>query len=174
MRDQVQAEFAAAREHARELLGRIAALAAVEPHADELVAKRQRLFERGERGFLGQVAQEAQDERRVDAVRGLRLRTGACQPVDDGRERDAAVRVRLRVEEDLGAHDVIGRRAVEVRHAHVEEVVLADQHAGARVVDVEEALQVAKRVRRAQRFDGRIRKRDPVALCEPKDELGLE
>ena len=54
------------------------------------------------------------------------------------------------------------------------EVVLADQHAGARVVDVEEALQVGERVRRAQRRDGGMRERDAVAPREPEDELGLE
>ena len=50
--DAVQAELAAAREHARELLRRMAALAAVEADADELVAVRQRLLERRERSRL--------------------------------------------------------------------------------------------------------------------------
>jgi hypothetical protein len=76
VRDAMQPKLAGPREHLGELLRRIAALAAVEAHADELVAMRHRFLERRERGLLGQVTQEAQDERRVDAVElpGLRAR----------------------------------------------------------------------------------------------------
>ena len=52
--------------------------------------------------------------------------------------------------------------------------LLADQHARAGVVDVEEALQVGELVRRAQRLDRRPGERDPVAPREPEHELGLE
>ena len=79
----MQAEFAAAREDARELLGRMAALAAVEADADEAVAVRQRLLERGERRVLAEVAQEAQDQRgaRRPSSRWRDVGTRAVRPL---------------------------------------------------------------------------------------------
>ena len=76
------------------------------------------------RGVFAQVAQKAQDQRAStpSSRRALRARG---QAVDHGRERDAALGVRLRVEEDLGVDDVVGRGAAEVRHRHVVEVLLA-------------------------------------------------
>ena len=82
--------------------------------------------------------------------------------------------MRLRVEEQLGVHDLVGRGAPEVGHRHVEEVLFLQQHAGAGVVDVEEALQVGERVGRAQRLDARVGQRDAVALGQREDQLGLE
>ena len=65
-------------------------------------------------------------------------------------------------------------RAPQIGHGHVEEVLLLQQHAGAGVVDVEEALQVGERVGRAQRLDARVRQRDAIALGQREDQLGLE
>jgi hypothetical protein len=65
--DDVQAQLAAAGKHAGELLGRVAALAGVQPDADELLAKGQGLLQRLEGLALAQVAQKAQDQRAGDA-----------------------------------------------------------------------------------------------------------
>ena len=91
----------------------------------------------------------------LDAQLGLRVVAGAVQAVDHGLHRHAAGGVRLRVEEHLGVHHVVGRRAVEVGPGHVVEVLLLQQHAGAGVVDVQEALQVGEGVGAAQRLDAR-------------------
>ena len=48
------------------------------------------------------------------------------------------------------------------------------QHAGAGVVDVEEALQVGEGVGRAQRLDAGVGQRHAVALRQREDQLGLE
>ena len=71
-------------------------------------------------------------------------------------------RVGLRIEEQLGVDDVVGVRAREVRHRERVEVAAIAQHVAAGVVEVEERLQVVKRVRRAHRLDGRVRELDAV------------
>jgi hypothetical protein len=173
MRDQVQAQLAAAREHARELLRRMPHLAGVEPDADEAVAKRQRLLQRLEGLFLAQVAQEAQDQRGAHAQLRAGLHAGAVQAVDDGLHRHAARGVRLRVEEHLGVHHVVGRGALEqVGPGHVEEVLLLQQHAGAGVVDVQEALQVGEGVGLAQVLDARVRDGTPLRCASAKISSG--
>src|SRR5207248_2912056 len=82
--------------------------AAVEPDADELAAVRQRLLQRREGLVLAQVAQEAQDQGAGEAQRLLRPLARAAEAADHRLERHAARRVRLRVEEQLGMHDVVG------------------------------------------------------------------
>jgi hypothetical protein len=70
--------------------------------------------------------------------------------------------------------DVVARRTLEVGPRHGVEIVLGDQHAGAGVVDVQEALQVRERVGRAQRLDVGVRQRDLVAPGQLEDQLGLQ
>jgi hypothetical protein len=82
--------------------------------------------------------------------------------------------MRLRVEKDLGVNDVIGRGTAQVCKRQVMEVLLVQQHARARIVDVEKRLQIPELVRGAQRFDRVIRKTDMVALGQRERELGFE
>ena len=82
--------------------------------------------------------------------------------------------MRLRIEEQLGVHHVVGLGAAQVRHRHVEEVLFVQQHAGAGVVDVEKALQVAEGVRRAQRLDIGIGELHLIAPRQIEDQLGFE
>ncbi|MCY1518135.1 hypothetical protein D9M68_528430 [compost metagenome] len=96
------------------------------------------------------------------------------QTVDHRLHRHAARRVRLRVEEHLGVHHLVGRGALQVGPGHVVEVLLLEQHARAGVVDVEKALQVGEGVGAAQLFHAGIRDRDTVSLREREDQLGLE
>ena len=98
----------------------------------------------------------------------------AARPADHRADVDAARSVRLRVEEDLGVDHVVGGRAFEVGERHVGEVALVQQHAGAGVVDVEEALQIGEGIGGAQGLDVRIGERDAVALRQREDQLGLE
>jgi hypothetical protein len=76
----VQAQFAAAGEHARELLRRVAALPAVQPDADEVLAPGQRLLQRGKGGVFAEVAQEAQDQLRTEAELGVCARQAWSRP----------------------------------------------------------------------------------------------
>ena len=172
--DEVQAELAATGEHAGELLRRVAALAAVEPDADQKVAVGQRRFQRLEGRLFAQMPQEAHDQRALDAELPPRRLDRAAQALDHGADGDAAVGVRLRVEEELGPHDVIGRGAAKVGHRHIEEIGLLQQHARAGVVDVEKTLQIGERIGSAQRLDVRVRQRDAVALGERENQLGFE
>ena len=174
VRDQVEVQFAAAREHAGELLGRVAHLAGVKADADELVPVRQRLFQRGEGFFLAQVAQEAQDQRGTDAELVLRIDAGTVQPVDHDLDVDTARRVRLRVEEHLGVDHVVGGSTLQVGPGHVVEILLFQQHAGAGVVDVQKGLQIGEGIGTAQRLDIGIGQRHAVALRQRKNQFGLQ
>jgi len=80
----------------------------------------------------------------------------------------------LRREEDLSVQDIVLAHAAQVGPRHVVEVALVQKHAQARVVDVEEALQVREVVGRAQRVLGREPNVDVVAACEREEQLGLE
>jgi hypothetical protein len=174
VRDHVQSEPARLREHARELARRVAALAGVEPDADESIAERQRGLERGERVVLREVAQEAQDQRRRDAVRRARLGHRVGEPADHHVHADAARGVALRIEEQLGVHDVVGRGALEVRARELGKVGAVAEHRAAGVVEVEERLQVGELVRGAHLVDGSIRQLRGVLLRQPEHELRLE
>ena len=131
-------------------------------------------LERGERVVLAQGAQEAQDQAHAEAQLGLGAPGGAVEAADDHAHVDTACRMGLRVEEDLAVDDVVARGALEVRPGHGVEVALGDQHAGARVVDVQEALQVAERVGLAQRLDVGVGQLDAVAGGQLEDQLGLQ
>jgi hypothetical protein len=87
---------------------------------------------------------------------------------------DAARGVCLRVEEDLGMPHAVRARPLEVGTRQVAEVALGLQHGHALVVDVEERLQVAERVGRAQLLDAREAQRDAVARGQLEHQLGLE
>src|SRR5436190_7803205 len=84
--------------------------------------------------------------------------------LDDGRERDAATGVRLRIEKDLGVTDVIRGSAAQIRHRHVIEIALLAKDAGAFVVDVEKRLQIGELIRASQRIDGWIAELHAVSL----------
>ena len=157
MRDEVQAEFAAAREHARELLRRMAELARIEPDADEAVAEGQRLLQRLEGLLLAQVAQEAQDQRGIDAQLCLRSLAGAVQAVDDGLASPRRARCASAGRRRSRCASRCRPPRVQVGPGHVVEVLLLQQHAGAGVVDVEEALQVGEGIGAAQVLDARRR-----------------
>jgi hypothetical protein len=103
-----------------------------------------------------------------------RLHAGAVQAVNDRFDRHAARGMRLRVEEHLGVHHVVGGGALQVSPGHVEEVLLLQQHAGAGVVDVQEALQVGEGIGLAQLLDAGVGNAHAVALREREDELGLQ
>jgi hypothetical protein len=165
---------AGAVEDGLELRRGVADLGGVEADGRDPVAMRRRVVERPHRRRCAQVTQEAEDDARRDAVVPLTVGESTCDAVDDRRERDTAVGVRLRVEEDLGVPDALPGRTVQVPSSEVVEVLLGDEGTTPRVVDVEEGLEVVEHVRGAHRLDIGIWQLDPVPLREPEHELGLE
>ncbi len=174
MRDQAQIHRVRLREHAGELRRRIAALAGVEPDADDVTAKRHRGVERRERRLLGEVAEEAQDQVRGHAVATMRVVHRVAQPRDHDLHRDAAIGVRLRIEEQLGVDDVVRVRACEVRHRERVEVAAIAEDGAARVIEIEERLEVVEVVGGADRLDRGVRQRHAVLAGEGEHHLGLE
>ena len=89
-------------------------------------------------------------------------------------DRDPAIGVRLRIEEDLGMHHAVRRRAIEIGDREVAEIGLGLQHVRPGIIDVEEVLQVGEFVRRAHFLDRRERDRDVVALGQREHQFGLQ
>ena len=89
-------------------------------------------------------------------------------------DRIAAVGVGLGVEEDLGVASAVGGGAAEIGQRQVAEVGLGAQHVGALIVDVEEVLEIAEVIGRAERLDRGEGQGDAVAPGELEHLLGLE
>ena len=172
--DRRQPGRAGAAEHLAELARRVAALRGIEPHPRDPVAVGETRVEGVEGGRLVEVAEEAHDEPGGEPEPRFGFVEGAADPLDHGRERDPAVGVGLRVEEDLGVAHVVGAGAREVGGGEVVEVLLLEEHARSRVVDVEEVLEVREGIGGPHLLDGAVGQPDPVALRDGEHELGLE
>lgn len=168
------AEFAAARENPRELARRMPLLRRIEAEAMNPVKPGLGLGQRGERLFLAEMAQEAEDQQAADAPALAPDAQALLEAVEHRPVGDAARRVGLRIEEDLGMDDVIRRRPLEVSEHQVAEIVGGAQHVGAGVVEVEEGLQAVEIVGRPQRRLVGIRQRDAVAAGQRKGQIRLE
>ena len=174
VRAQQQPGFRRCFEHARELRRWMPHLGRIEPDADHLVEPGLGLFQRPERIVLVEMPQIAHDQPDAHPVLRPRRIDPREQTVGDDVERDAAMRVRLRIEEDLGMAHIVGGGAREIGAGEVAEVGLGAQDVGALVIDVEEVLQPAEAVGGAQRFDARERDVDAVAPRQLEHLLGLE
>ena len=174
MRAKKEALVAGAGEHALELARRVPGFGRIETDADDSVLERQRAIERPLGIRLLEMAQEAHDQPGVDAELLRRVDRGAVETRDHGRERDAARRMPLRVEEHLDVADIIGVRALQVRPGQIVEILLRDQHRHALIVEVEKILQVAEPVGLAQGLDRWIGQADAVAARQRKHELRLQ
>src|ERR1700682_2414951 len=124
----------------------MAALGRVETDGKEPVAVGQRLADRPYRSLLAQMPQKTEDEATRDAELGTTVLEGAMNARYHRFERHASIGVGLRVEEDRGvAHPLLGCPR-QVRPGEVVEILLHQEHAAARVIDVEKRLQVAEDV----------------------------
>jgi len=99
---------------------------------------------------------------------------GADDTVNDHMHGHVARGMRLRVEEYLGVMDVVGKRARHISGRHVVEILLGEQHAGARVIQVEKRLQIVEGVGGTYFFHRRIRQLHAVALSQCKHQFGFE
>jgi hypothetical protein len=109
MGDALEAHRCGGGEDALELRGRMADFGRIEAHAGDPVDPGLGLGQRLERVFLVEVAQEAEDQLRGDVQPFLGLGHAGEQAVGSHAEGDAAMRVRLRIEEDLGMDDAVLR-----------------------------------------------------------------
>src|SRR3546814_4565973 len=70
----------------------------------------------------------------------------------------------LWVEHDFGMSHAVAVGALQIGHGHVVEVVFGDQHAGARIVQIKERLQIFELIGRAQGLDRGKGQRNAIAL----------
>jgi hypothetical protein len=131
------------------------------------------LLQRLQGRFLAQMAQETQDQARADAQFRLGLRHRAAQAahhrlVSPRRARCASADRRTAPHAPRCRRGHAGSRPRPCRR----NPVLGQQHAGAGVVDVEEALQVGEGVGRAQRLHARVRQATPLRCASAKISSG--
>ena len=131
-------------------------------------------FERAHRLADRAVAQEAGDEEHGQPVPIPGVGRGRAEPFDDVAHQNAAVDVRLRVEEQLDVPDAVLMSALEVGVGQVGEVVRRPEDLHARVVEVEERLQVGELVGGGECRGVGERQLDAVALSERERQFGLE
>ena len=82
--------------------------------------------------------------------------------------------MRLRIEENFCADYVIQRSFLKVSPGHVVKVLFLEQDRSPCVVNIEETLQVGKRISLAQRLHARIRQAHAIALPELENHLGFK
>ena len=99
---------------------------------------------------------------------------GAGDALDHRAHRNAARGVGLRIEEDFAVHHAVGASAIEVGLRQGMEVGFVAQHVRARVVEIEEGLQVLEVIGAAQGFDRIETERHAVLLRECERHLGLQ
>ena len=170
----VEPEPPAAGEHAAKLLRRVAALTRIKPHSEERIAKRLRLLERLEGFALGEMPQKAHDECGRDAQLPPCPFEGPAKPLHDRLESHPAGRVRLGIEKDLRPHHVVGMGLLEIGPGHLKEVLFCAEDRGGRIVDVEEALQVAESVCLSHRPGRLVRQGDAVPPADGEGQFRLE
>ena len=116
------------------------------------------------------IAESALRSRRKHMIRWLvipsvrsHVAQRAPQSVDHGLERDAAIEMRLRVEEDLRVANALRARALQVRGGEIVVVLRRPQHRHSLVVEPQERLEIRELIRVAQRLDVGICEGDAVA-----------
>ena len=96
------------------------------------------------------------------------------QSVDDAGHADAARGVGLRVKKQLGVQHVVSRSAQQIGPRQVVKILLAQEHAGTGVINIQKTLQVAEGIRTAQRVNVGVRQRHAIAGGQRKNQLRLQ
>ena len=120
------------------------------------------------------MAQEREDQAARYAVLAFAVGEAVEDAADHVPDRDAAVGVRLRIEERLDVADAVRVGAREVRQGQVAEVLARDERGAGGVVDVEERLQIGEVVGGPHFVDRGEREGDAVAGGQPEGQLGFE
>src|SRR2546423_12921653 len=120
----------------------------------------QRLLERSQGRGLAQVWKKTQDQPAADAEAIAADLERPMNPADHGVKGDAALGMRLRVEEDLGMAHVLRGGAPQVGPGQVIEILLLEQHGTAGVIYIQKRLQIAEHVGTANVVNGPVRQAD--------------
>src|SRR2546427_590418 len=126
------------------------------------------------RGIGAEVAEKAQDQPATDVEPATSILERPVDASDHGFEWHATVRMRLRIEEDLGMAHALAGGPGQVGPCEVVEVLFLEQHAAARVIDVEEGLQIAENISMADVLDRGIRQGNGVSARQLEHQLRLE
>src|SRR4029077_7374581 len=97
--------------------------------------------------------QETQDESARDGESSATVLQGPMNPRHNGFKGDASIGMRLRIEEDLGVAHALAGGPGQVSPGQIVEILLLQERAAARVIDVEERWQIAEDVGSADVFD---------------------
>ena len=146
----------------------------VEAHADDATQPRLGRLQGGEGAFLAEMAQEAEDQLRRQAVPLFGGDEAGQQAVGRHGEGYVPGGVCLGVEEHFGVDDAVGRRPRAVGEGEVVEVSLGPQHVGPLVVEVEEVLQAGEAVGGPERLDARERQGDAIPPRQGEQHLRFE
>src|SRR5262249_307345 len=94
--------------------------------------------------------------------------------LNDGCDGHSPTQMRLRANEDLSVTDILMCRPRQIGLGHLVEIVTSLQHCEAKVIEVEERLQVVERVSAAQRRCIGIWQSHAVSLRQGEQHFGLE
>ena len=160
--------------HARKFGRRIAHFAGIQPHADNMLAERQCLRQRGKGFLFRQMAQETHNQRGAHAPFLLCRVAGTPNTAYHRVKRHAARRVGLRVEEDFAVHHIVFAAFLQIGIRQIEKILLVPQHRRACIINIQKRLQVVKLVGGAHFFHALIRNGNVIALRDLKHQFGLE
>ena len=144
----------------------MAYLGGVEAPRREPTLEGQGLLQGPHRVVGAQVPEKAHDEARGEAQTNLAVHEGVSDARYRRLEGEAAARVGLRVEEDLGVSHALGGRLLQVGQGQLVEILLLQEHAHAFVVEVEKGLEVGEVVGPARLLDGGVGEGEAVAPGE--------
>src|SRR5438445_12340222 len=101
--------------------------------------------------------QKTEDEPTRDVEASATVLKRAMDARDHGLEGHAPIGVGLWIEEDLGVAHALGGGPHQVRPGQVVEILFLQEHSAARVIDVEERLQIAEHVRPSNVLERSVR-----------------
>src|SRR5437879_5762454 len=120
------------------------------------------------------MAKETEDEPARDVQPGAAVFERTMDAGDDCFEGNAPVGVGLWIEEDLGVTHALRGGPLQVPPGQVVEILLFQEHSAARVIDVEERLEIAEHVGTSNVFNRRVRQADAISPRQLEHQLGLE
>src|SRR5215467_7435372 len=124
-------------------------------------------------GFI-ELPLNARDQSAGNAMGIMGSIEGGEDILDDGCDGHSPAQMRLRANEDLSVTDILMCRPRQIGLGHLVEIVTSLQHCEAKVIEVEERLQVVERVSAAQRRCIGIWQSHAVSLRQGEQHFGLE
>ena len=153
---------------------RVADFARIQSDADDVFPIRHGLRQRFECVLFRQMAQETHNQRAAYAPFLMGIVAGAADAVQHGFKCHPARGMRLRIEKDFGADDIIFAAAQQVGAGQVVKILFVQQNGGGGIVNVEKRLQVVEIIGGAHFVHIGIGNADAVAPGDFKHKLRLE